>query len=104
MSISDKTHVKSLSRMYMIQSLKFHSSLSLLMSVVNHPVTQCHLQEDLNLLQVHTHMMFPHIFWWDVEKHISCTHHYLTETLNTWHTILWLMYVVCAAMRTWDCS
>jgi len=50
----------------MIPSLKILSCLSFLMSVANHPVTQCHFLEDLNLLQVHTHthkhMMFPHIF------------------------------------------
>jgi hypothetical protein len=54
MNINDKTHVKALSKMYMIQSLKVYSSLFLLMSGPNHPVTQCHFLEDMTLLQVHT--------------------------------------------------
>jgi hypothetical protein len=41
--------------MYSIETLKIQSSLLLLMSVVNHSVTQCNFLEYFNLLQ-YTHM------------------------------------------------
>ena len=96
MNISDKTRVKSLPRMYMIQSLKFQSSLSLLMSVAT-PSDTVALPGKLESSTSAAHDVPAHLLMW---RNILCTHHFLTETLNTWHTILWLMYVVCAAMRT----
>lgn len=78
LNIRDNTRVKLLSKLYMIPSLKILSSLSLLMSVANHPVTLPARLESSK--SPHTHYVPAHLLMRCGETQI------LHTTLPVWDT------------------